>query len=123
MTQRLRVTDQTVELARRIYRRLQSAPVPVKRGALAELVEGSRMSQSTKERRVREARAYLVSMGVAILSDGTGFRLAKSAKEYEDAIRLKEHAAVSALVEVARLKRMQPRDYARQLLLRFEDEP
>jgi len=112
----LRVTDQTVQLARRIYRRLQDSPEPLKRAELAGLVENPLMKQSTKERRVREARAYLVSQGVAILSDGRGFRLAKTAKEYADAIRLKEKAAVSALVEVAYLKRMKPKDYVKQIL-------
>lgn len=114
-------TDEaTLRLAEAIVRYLEAATGPVPRADLVAL-DDSGCKLSTRERRFRRARAWLVQAGHPLVSDGTGFRLAKTRAEFEAGIGRLEKTARSLWVEIAALRGMRPSEYLRQQALQFEE--
>jgi hypothetical protein len=106
----MRVTAQTVRFGKAILGRLLSSPEPVRRADLADLALDiwPDAKPATRERRFRESRSWLVRQGYALLSDGKGFRIARTAEEFDQAIRHMERAAKEILVEISYLRRKRP---------------
>lgn len=118
----MQVTERTVATGKRVLALLARVDAPVKRAELAQAtVDDPAMKPATKERRLREARAWLVGLGYPVLSDGKGFRLAASQEELNAAIRLKERAIAAEGQELAALKRIRFEAFARQRELGFEE--
>ncbi len=112
------------EIRRWLLRRLGSATAPVTRDALAaELVGyvagtfGAAWSASTAGRRIREAAARLERDGHPVLSDGTGYRLARTAEERALAARKIERMGLSCLRRAADIRGLTINGELRQLEL------
>lgn len=118
----MQVNERTVAIGKRVLALLARADAPVKRAELAQaVVDDPSLQPATKERRLREARAWLVGLGYPVLSDGKGFRLAATQEELDVAIRLKESAIAAEGQELAALKRIRFDQFARQRELGFEE--
>jgi len=99
------------EVGRWLLERLRQSTAPVTRDILAaELVAhvacafGAAWTSATAGRRIREAAARLERDGHPVLSDGTGYRLARTAEERRLAARKMERMGLSCLRRAADIR-------------------
>ncbi len=107
-----------------LLQRLRFDPRPVTRDVLAvDLVDfawpnlGLRWTQATAARRLREAFGRLERDGHAVISDGTGYRLAHTAEERALAARKIERMGLSCLRRAADIRGLTINGELRQLEL------
>lgn len=107
------------ELKATLYKTLKYSCEPLKRGTLiyylGARLPAIRWSQATWARRIREAIDDLISDGVPVVSDGTGFRIAAHVEELEAGLRKKERMALTLLRQVSRARRIPLGHLAKQL--------
>lgn len=100
------MTDPREGLAMAILAALRSSPRPLKRRELADLCGPHGVKICTAERRIREAMEWLVWHGHPVMSDGSGFVLARTAAQFEAALRLREKAVRAEAQKLKRLRGM-----------------
>lgn len=111
-----------------LLQRLRFSETPVTRDVLAvDLVDFARYNlgidwtQNTAARRLREAFGRLEHDGHAILSDGTGYRLAHTAEERALAARKIERMGLSCLRRAADIRGVSLGGELRQLSLDLQE--
>lgn len=90
----------------KILAALRSSGRPLKRRELADICGPHNCKISTAEREIRATIDWLVLQGHPVYSDGTGFRIAGNAAEWEAAIRIREKALRTEALKLRRLRRL-----------------
>lgn len=110
--------DANPEVVEALRRTLRYFDRPLKRGELVREVSGRcrahGWSLATWSRRIREAVAVLISEGIPVVSDGTGFRIARTQDEMEIPLRMLEHQIRSLCVKYAQAKGIPLHQVAKQ---------
>ena len=111
-----------------LLQRLRFSPAPVTRDVLSVELRyfvlnelGFLWTPATAARRLREAFGRLVHDGHAILSDGTGYRLAHTAEERALAARKIERMGLSCLRRAADIRGVSLGGELRQLSLDLQE--
>jgi len=94
------------DLALKILAELELAPSPIPRRELARRCGPFGVKISTAERRIREALEWLVWQGHPVMSDGSGFVLARNPAQFETGLRLRERAVQAEAQKLKRLRAM-----------------
>ena len=100
------MNDPREALALAILAELELASDPLPRRELVRRCGPFGVKISTAERRIREALDWLVWHGHPVMSDGTGFVLARNAAVFEISLRLRERAVAAEAQKLRRLRGM-----------------
>ncbi len=89
-----------------ILAELELAREPIPRRELVRRCGPFGVKISTAERRVREALDWLVMQGHPVMSDGSGFIMARNPAQFEAGLRLREKAVQAESQKLKRLRGM-----------------
>jgi hypothetical protein len=94
------------DLALKILAELELASRPIPRRELARRCGPFGVKMTTAERRIREALEWLVWQGHPVMSDGSGFALARNPVQFEAGLALREKAVAAEAQKLRRLRAM-----------------